>query len=140
MIIARPVWDDIRRRLEAAYPEEGCGLLLGAAGEVTRVQGEYPVPNRRRFDGAAALRYLIGPDEFRGAAGTAAARGLELVGVYHSHPDVTAWPSDYDREHAWPWYEYLIVSVAGGGARELRAWRLRDDRSGFDEQPVTIAG
>lgn len=139
MIIGRAVLNAIRRRLEAAYPEEGCGLLAGRAGEAVQVLAEFAVDNRRA--GAVAQhRYLIGPSDYRAASRAAQERGLELVGVYHSHPDVPARPSPYDREHAWPWYEYLIVCVAGGRARELRAWRLRDDRSGFEERRVEIAG
>ena len=60
-------------------------------------------------------------------------RGLELVGIYHSHPDAPAVPSEYDREHAWPNSAYVIVSVEDGRAGGLRAWLLTEDRSRFDE-------
>lgn len=139
MILPASVLDAIRRRLEAAYPDEACGPLLGVVDGEVRVVDQLGVANRRAADGAAARRYLIGPADVRDATRAAAARGLDVVGVYHSHPDVPPHPSPYDRELAWPSFEYLIVSVRVGRADEVRAWRLRDDRTGFDERPVMIA-
>ena len=55
-----------------------------------------------------------------------------MLGIYHSHPDDPARPSEYDRDHAWPWYSYLILAVGRGAAGDLNAWQLRDDRTGFD--------
>ena len=128
----------IRRHLTAAYPLEGCGLLVGEPASVggplvtTAVQGN----NQRLADGAAGRRYLISPDEFRAAEREAATLGLQVVGSYHSHPDVAASPSAYDREHAWPWYRYLIVSIVGGIVREERVWELSADRDDFIEHPL----
>jgi len=59
-----------------------------------------------------------------------------VVGFYHSHPDAPAQPSGFDREHAWPGYCYLIVSVRQGDPQEMRNWLLREDRSGFDEDVI----
>ncbi len=77
-------------------------------------------------------RYLIAPDDVLALERRAAAADLEVVGYFHSHPDAPARPSAFDREHAWPWYVYLIVSIAEGRATEARAWRLSPDREGFD--------
>ena len=63
-------------------------------------------------------------------------RGLEVVGYYHSHPDHPARPSDYDRDHGWPWYSYVIISIQQGKAGELNSWVLRDDRSKFELESV----
>lgn len=139
MRIREPVLDAIRRHLEAAYPEEGCGFLLGTNGDTPLVLDRLAVHNRRSVDGAASRRYLISPDDFRRADRAARVRGLDLVGVYHSHPNVAARPSEYDREHAWPWYQYLIVSVRDGSTAEIRAWELRDDRGGFMERAVQVS-
>lgn len=138
MIIRRAVLDAVRADLERAYPHEGCGLLVGRVESAAQVLDRAPADNRRLAEWAAARRYLIDPDEFLRLSREAAERGLEIVGVYHSHPDAAAVPSAYDREHAWPWYCYLIVGIRRGFAREARAWRLRDDRSGFDEHPLEI--
>ncbi len=140
MRIAASVVAEIRRHLTAAYPTEGCGLLLGTRGpngDVV-VRRQLPVPNRRAADGSGRTRYLIGPEDFLTAEREAREVSLMVVGTYHSHPDVPARPSAYDTEHAWPWCCYLIASVAGGDVREERVWELRDDRTGFVERELEV--
>ncbi|MCH7717148.1 MAG: M67 family metallopeptidase [Gemmatimonadetes bacterium] len=140
MQIAGAALDSIRQHLTALYPLEGCGFLLGAEEAVgeSLVRSALAANNRRGLDGAAATRYLMGPDDFRDAEKEAGALGLQIVGTYHSHPDVAATPSQYDLEHAWPWYRYLIVSIVEGSVHEERVWQLRPDRSGFVEHQLHI--
>lgn len=131
---------EIRRHLAAAYPTEGCGLLIGMRGpngDVV-VRRQLPVPNRRAADESGRTRYLIGPEDFLKAEREARQANLVVVGTYHSHPDVPAHPSAYDTEHAWPWCCYLIASVAGGDVREERVWELSGDRSGFVEHELEV--
>ena len=140
MQIPRGLLADIWRHLAAVYPAEGCGFLLGqrtADGAVV-VEDQRPVPNRREADGGGRRRYLIGSDELRAAEREAGAGGRQVVGTYHSHPDALARPSPYDTEHAWPWYEYLIVSIVSGVPREQRVFQLRDDRGGFVECQLSV--
>ncbi|MBI4542871.1 MAG: M67 family metallopeptidase [Gemmatimonadetes bacterium] len=85
-----------------------------------------------------ATRYLIEPDDLRKADAALTRAGLEIVGYYHSHPDAPARPSDFDRAQAWPWYSYLIVSVADGRAGEVASWTLAADRTRFDPEPVLL--
>ncbi len=66
-------------------------------------------------------------------------RQMELIGWYHSHPDAPARPSEFDREHAWPWYSYIIVSVQQREPRDTTSWRLRDDRSAYDSETIESA-
>ena len=66
------------------------------------------------------------------------ARGLTLVGYYHSHPNHVAIPSEFDREHALPNFVYIITSVMQGKAAEMRVWRLRTDRTAFDEGQLVL--
>ena len=126
--------------LRAEYPDEGCGFLLGRARNASPpiVTDHLPVSNQRVHDDAATNRYLIAPHDFLSAEREARVRGAEIVGVYHSHPDAPARPSEYDREHAWPWYQYLIVSVAGRNVQEARVWTLADDRAAFDEGDLKV--
>jgi proteasome lid subunit RPN8/RPN11 len=65
-------------------------------------------------------------------------QGLEVVGWYHSHPDHPARPSQYDRDHAWPWYSYIIVSVANRIPEEMTSWRLADDRTEFECEEIGL--
>ena len=81
-------------------------------------------------------RYLIHPETMLEAEKDARGRGVDIVGIYHSHPDHPARPSEFDREHAFPWYSYIVVSVHGGSRRDLTSWTLREDRSGFDAEEM----
>ncbi len=83
-------------------------------------------------------RFLIDPRDQIRVEKDARARGLDVVGYYHSHPDHPARPSNYDREHAWPWYSYVIISVERGEPKDLNSWVLRDDRSQFDPEDVEL--
>ena len=78
-------------------------------------------------------RYAMTPQDWMRLEDEADARGLVLLGYYHSHPDSPAIPSDYDREHALPNFIYLITRVQGGAAQEMFTWHLSADRSRFDE-------
>lgn len=127
----------IHAHLVRSYPEEGCGVLIGRGGgetrEVVRVIGY-----ENQLDQSRENRYLITPEQFLAAERQARASGLEVVGFFHSHPDHPADPSSFDRDHAWPYYSYLIVSVSNGAVAEQRCWRLREDRSGFDPEPLEV--
>ncbi len=140
MQVARTALETIRRHLTAAYPFEGCGFLLGehlSDGEAL-VRSALLEDNKRVPEGGARTRYLISPGDFLAAEREAAARGLHIVGAYHSHPDVPARPSAYDLAHAWPWYRYLILSIVDGAVHEERVWELRTDRSGFVEHTLHV--
>ena len=120
--------DAIRRHGAAAFPEECCGALIERAGTIF-----VALALKNTTDEGAARRFRIGPDEYRKAETFARAADAQLAGFYHSHPNQPARPSQYDLEHAWPNLTYLILAVNGGAPAEVTVWRLRDDRSGFDE-------
>ena len=81
-------------------------------------------------------RFLISPEAYRRAEAEADSTDRRLLGFYHSHPDHPAEPSAFDLEHAWPNLSYVIVSVRGGRVEDVRSWRLRPDRSRFDEEAL----
>lgn len=117
------------------YPHECCGALLGSDVESSReVSDLLPLANRR--DDSPRNRFELTPDDVRLAEKTASEKRLELVGWYHSHPDAPAEPSAFDRDHAWPWYSYIIVSVEKGQPRDTTSWRLRDDRTGYHPEAI----
>jgi proteasome lid subunit RPN8/RPN11 len=122
---------------EKAYPEEGAGFLLGQDGPPRRVQAILPLPNAREED-ARKNRYLITSDDMLGAERDAEARKQDIIGVFHSHPDHPNRPSSFDLNWALPWFSYLITTVVQGRAGDSRAWRLAEDRSSFEEEPVQI--
>ena len=139
--LGEAVADEIRRHAEREYPRECCGLLVGriADGGRTRIIHEtFPVENTFEDEGERHHRMAITPLDYARAERLYAARGLGVVGNYHSHPDHPAVPSRFDLEHLapWPTMSYVVVSVVGGGAGELRSWELLEDRSGFTEEKV----
>lgn len=123
----------IRAHGRDTFPHECCGALLGRDGVVSDA---HPLPNTTE-DGSRR-RFLVRPDDYRGAETRARETGLDLLGFYHSHPDHPARPSQYDLDHAWPSFSYVIVSVMAGADQLLSSWRLKEDRSAFDEEPVEI--
>jgi proteasome lid subunit RPN8/RPN11 len=120
------------------YPHECCGALLGRDAEDSREVLELvPLANRR--NDSPRKRFEVAPEDVRSAEKTAREHEVELLGWYHSHPDAPARPSEFDREHAWPWYSYIIVRVERGEPREMTSWRLEDDRSAYDSEAIETA-
>jgi len=121
----------IRAHGAETYPNECCGALIGRAGSVTQILA---LPNLT--DEGPRRRFLVTPKDYREAERRAGEVGGELLGFYHSHPDHPARPSQYDLDHAWPFFSYVIVSVREGVSGEMTSWRLREDRSGFDQEDL----
>ena len=126
----------ICRHVEAAYPEEACGALLGReAGDCElQILTALPVTNAQMTE--RGRRYLIEAADVLSLERRASALDLEVIGYYHSHPDAPALPSETDREHAWPSYVYLIVSASRRGCASWRAWRLAEHRGAF--HPIVV--
>lgn len=141
--------EQIRQHGAETYPHECCGALLGrdeaggpgtSAGSVQLPMREvvalFPLVNRR--DDSPRNRFAVSAEDVREAEKAAQEKKLDIVGWYHSHPDHPAKPSQYDREHAWPWYSYVIVSVANGKPAEMTSWRLSDDRADYACEEIAI--
>jgi proteasome lid subunit RPN8/RPN11 len=118
----------IRRHGEETFPHECCGALIGTGDRVTAA---VPLPNTT--EEGPRRRFLVRPSDYRMAEKRASELGGELLGFYHSHPDHPARPSQFDLDHAWPNFAYVIVSVMSGAARNMTVWFLQEDRSSFDE-------
>ena len=127
------VGEEIRRHGAETYPHECCGALYGRDGVVSSTLA---LPNTT--EEGPRRRFLVRPQDYREAERQASSRGLELLGFYHSHPDHPARPSQYDLDHAWPFFSYVIVSVRNGAPEAMTSWRLRDDRSTFDQEDLAM--
>src|SRR5215831_10556298 len=104
----------IRRHGEEVYPHECCGALIGPVGAVTAT---VPLPNTT--EEGPRRRFLVRPSDYRMAEARARELGGDLLGFYHSHPDHPARPSQYDLDHAWPNFAYVLVSVMSGTSRDM---------------------
>ncbi len=139
LIVPAGVLRSIHAHGEAAYPNEGAGLLLGQVSDGTKtVVDILPLTNEWEA-GEQYHRYLITAQDMMRGEDEAARRGLDVIGVFHSHPDHVAQPSNMDRDWAMPWYSYVITSVEKAKAVGSRSWLLRDDRSAFDEETIQPA-
>lgn len=119
---------------EATYPGECCGLLVG------KLQGDDYVIERAEVcrnlrEGDRNDRFEVDPQDFLAVDARARKEGLEVLGVYHSHPDHAPRPSRFDAQAAFPGFAYLIVAVRSGKAAGMRSWLLEAE-GGFVEQPI----
>ena len=136
IIVSEDQFAAMRAHGERDYPYECCGLMLGKFNEGRKSVIEiYPISNAREEE-AKRNRFLIQPEELMRGEKYARAHGLDVVGFYHSHPDDVAVPSQYDLEHAWPTYSYIVMSVQQGRSVDLRSWEMEADRSRFNEEEI----
>ena len=134
--ISEQLLENIREHGIRDYPYECCGLLLGRYDADGKLVSEtYPISNARE-ESAKRNRFLIEPEELMRGEKYARSQELEIVGFYHSHPDSPARPSQYDLEHAWPTYSYIIVSTSEGHSGDLFSWEQEPDRSKFNPEEI----
>lgn len=128
----------IEKHGERSYPDEGAGVLLGHSSDgCIKVEEILPVTNT--FESSQRRRrYQIDARAMMQAEMVAEDRHMEVVGIFHSHPDHPAQPSAYDLEHSLPWFSYIISSIEAGEAKTSKAWRLLEDRSRFEEIEIMI--
>jgi proteasome lid subunit RPN8/RPN11 len=122
----------IRRHGISTYPDECCGALIGVDDIVTHVS---PLPNTT--EEGARRRFLVRPSDYKQAEADAKRLKGELLGFYHSHPDAPSRPSQYDLDHAWPFFWYVIVSILQARPESMTVWRLAEDRSQFREASLS---
>jgi len=149
LTLSRDRLQAISTHAERTYPEECCGLLLGRLETKGKVVHDIQATENAWNSGISedlvddslpltkTHRYWIAPEEMLTAMREARGRGLEIIGVYHSHTDNPAVPSECDRRLAWPQYSYLIVSVRQGNAVDAKSWTL-DDHHQFQSESMNV--
>ncbi len=145
--------NQIRTQAEKLYPEECCGLLLGTIDKRIKIVLEvWPTENDwnpETFESFPAMaesdkpaskrnRFRIAPEVMLDAQKQARERQLDLIGIYHSHPDHSAVPSEFDRAIAWQLYSYIIVAVEEGNPTDIRSWLLDNNHHFQPEEIVTV--
>lgn len=134
--IAATQFQHIANHARITYPEECCGFLLGldrGTRSIVRVLTAQNVNNESRTN-----RYSIDPLDLLRAENEARRQNLDVIGIYHSHPDAPAQPSLVDLKQAWPYYTYIVLSVQNGNPAEVSAWTLSRDRSVFELEELRI--
>jgi proteasome lid subunit RPN8/RPN11 len=138
LLLSQELLQKIHAHGAEAYPEEGAGLLLGREEDGERQVIEILPLTNAREDEARHNRYLITAEDMLAGEKEAMRLGLDVVGVFHSHPDHPNRPSEFDRDWALPWYSYIITSVNQGQAAASRSWRLSEDRESFQEEALLV--
>ncbi len=138
LFLSQEILKRIHQHGEQAYPEEGAGLLLGETKGNEQQMSEIVSLTNEREEDARHNRYQLSPQDYLMGEELADRMGLDVLGVFHSHPDHPNQPSEFDRKWAWPNFAYLITSVVQGVAVESRSWRLNEDRANFSEEKVEV--
>ncbi|MGK7942636.1 MAG: Mov34/MPN/PAD-1 family protein [Crocosphaera sp.] len=146
--------EQIRYHAQATYPEECCGLLLGTLEinkkmvlEVRETDNNWTPSNSvNDLDNISTSksqklskknRFSIAPNILLQVQKECRDRQINIIGVYHSHPDYPAMPSAFDREIAWLEYSYIIASVRNGKVTEMKSWKLQENRK-FQAEKIEI--
>lgn len=132
--ISKELTTRMEAHLEKAYPGEGAGFLLGVDGNVNDVL----LMENAREEEARHNRFLLTPEDYLNAEMKAMELGMDLIGVFHSHPDCPNVPSEYDREWAQPFFSYIISRVDNGKTVSHRSWKLLEDRTKYEEEEIKI--
>lgn len=142
--VSKALLERVHAESEKSFPEEACGLLIGKIPDNFEKPGRplgadeaRPLPNG--WESAARThRYQIDPKLLIRIERELEGTGRGVVGFYHSHPSVPAWPSPFDLERAWPCYSYWIVCVREGKAAGSRSWVRSEDGNSFIEEDVVV--
>ena len=138
---------------QSTYPQECCGLLLGKLSQdgkilidaiamenvwsAQAVESFSEIDTKWQLSENKSTHYTIAPEEILRVQKESRDRQLDIIGIYHSHPDHPAIPSEFDRVCAWQAYSYIIVSVPQGKAGELQSWCL-DDNHQFQPEEIIV--
>ncbi|MEJ2216510.1 MAG: M67 family metallopeptidase [Gemmatimonadota bacterium] len=136
--MAASAFEMLARHARDAFPRECCGALLGPVPACADERRRVDVVLQAVNEANDAARYGLGAEAVRALDAEARARGLCVVGYYHSHPDGQPRPSVLDRDLAWPWLVYVIQPVDDAGAAEPAAWMLEQGRRNFVRCPLTV--
>ena len=129
-------WNDMVAHARAAYPNECCGAMLGAVEEGAKsVRAAFALENA--YPGAQRERYELRPQDLLAAEKAARGRGLDLVGIYHSHPDCGAYFSETDLKNSCPWYSFVVLSIRKGEFDHANSW-LPDPEQTHAEQEELV--
>ena len=114
-------WAAIVAHARQTYPNECCGAMLGSLDGDTKVVSE-AIALRNAFEGAQAARYELRPEDLLAADKAARERGMDLIGIYHSHPDCDAYFSKTDLQNSCPWYSFVVLSIQKGEFHHANSW------------------
>ena len=114
-------WASMVAHAQTTYPNECCGAMLGSSGDGAKLVRE-ALPLQNAFGGVQAARYELRPEDLLAADRAARERHMELIGIYHSHPDCDAYFSQTDLKNSCPWYSFVVLSIRNGEFHHANSW------------------
>lgn len=121
-------WQAMKAHARRTYPNECCGAMLGTIdGDMKDVREAIALENA--FEGAQAARYELRPEDLLSADKAARERGMDLIGIYHSHPDCDAYFSTTDLQNSCPWYSFVVLSIQKGEFDHANSWLPNFDQT-----------
>ncbi|MEK6223999.1 MAG: M67 family metallopeptidase [Thermodesulfobacteriales bacterium] len=131
--VLKSAYDGMIKHAEAGFPHEICGVMIGSNGDITHYKECGNLNTERAHD-----RYELDPVSFKEADEWARENNMEILGIYHSHPDHPSKASETDRQRGWPDWIYIIFSIMGGKYSDARAWVLEDFDAQFNEEEIEV--
>jgi len=119
----------------AAYPDECCGALLGTANGVDKTV-RLALPLANAFAGEQRTRYELRPEDLLAADREARRHGMDLIGIFHSHPDCDAYFSETDLRNSCPWYSFVVLSIQGGRFHHASSFLPNAEQTAAEEEEL----
>ena len=136
MIRIEPVtWKLMVQHARDTYPNECCGAMLGKTEDGAKVV-RVGVPLQNAHDGSQADRYVLRNEDLLAADAEARKRGLDLIGIYHSHPDCDAYFSETDLKNSCPWYSFVVISIKQGDFDHANSWLPDPDQTKAEKEEL----
>jgi proteasome lid subunit RPN8/RPN11 len=127
-------WRAMVTHAEAIYPDECCGVMLGSVDEAKIVRQAVALDNVA--EGSHRARYELSPDDLFRAQREARVRGMDVIGIYHSHPDCGAYFSDTDLKNSCPWYSFVVLSIHNGKFDHANSWLPDADQTRAEKEEM----
>ena len=129
-------WAEMIAHARKTYPNECCGAMLGSADDGTKLV-RVAMPLENAFTGAQAARYELRPEDLLAADKAARERKMDLIGIYHSHPDCDAYFSTTDLKNSCPWYSFVVLSIRGGEFDHANSWLPNMEQTAAAKEELT---
>lgn len=133
--IKKSAWDAMVLHAERTYPNECCGAMLGRTNGTRKIVTE-TMPIENAYAGEQNARYELRPEDLLGADQNARARGLDLIGIFHSHPNCDAYFSETDLKNSCPWYSFVVLSVHNGKFDHAASFLPDPDQTRADREEL----
>jgi proteasome lid subunit RPN8/RPN11 len=133
--VSKEAWAVMVAHAEKTFPNECCGAMIGRIdGDAKQVTLAEPMQNA--YSGAQGARYELRPEDLLDADRRARAAGLDLIGIFHSHPDCDAYFSKTDLENSCPWYSFVVLSVKGGKFDHAASFLPNADQTAAEKEEL----